>query len=240
MENKSRIALWGTGALVLVGGAAALAGPSIYASQSAESVADAPSITMSAPATQEASTSATAENTQSPLAGTWQVSEGSQAGYRVDEVLNGENITVTGRTSDVTGTITVSEAGSTLESASFTVDVTTIATDSERRDNYFRQNTVKADQNPTATLNITQPVELGTPAAGEAITVDVTGELTLAGVTQTVTFPVQVAGDGNQLQIAASVPLTFADYGIEAPSLGFVSVEETGAIEVQLTAVPAA
>ncbi|MDO4822233.1 MAG: YceI family protein [Rothia sp. (in: high G+C Gram-positive bacteria)] len=239
MENKSRIALWGAGALVVLGGAAFI-GPSIYASQSEESVAEAPSITMSAPAASESPTAGTADNTQAHLAGTWQVSEGSQAGYRVDEVLNGENITVTGRTSDVTGTIKVNDKGTTLESASFTVDVTTIATDSERRDNYFRENTVKADQNPTATLNITQPVELGTPAAGETITVDVTGELTLAGVTQTVTFPVQVAGDGSQLQIAASVPLTFADYGIEAPSLGFVSVEETGAIEVQLTAVPAA
>lgn len=239
MENKSRLALWGAGALVVLGGAAFI-GPSIYASQAEESVAEAPSITMSAPATSESSTVGTAENAQPHLAGTWQVSEGSQAGYRVDEVLNGENITVTGRTSDVTGTIKVNDEGTTLESASFTVDVTTIATDSERRDNYFRENTVKADQNPTATLNITQPVELGTPAAGETITVDVTGELTLAGVTQTVTFPVQVAGDGSQLQIAASVPLTFADYGIEAPSLGFVSVEETGAIEVQLTAVPAA
>lgn len=195
---------------------------------------------MSAPAASESPTAGTTDNTQPHLAGTWQVSGDSQAGYRVDEVLNGENITVTGRTSDVTGTIKVNDKGTTLESASFTVDVTTIATDSERRDNYFRENTVKADQNPTATLNITQPVELGTPAAGETITVDVTGELTLAGVTQTVTFPVQVAGDGSQLQIAATVPLTFADYGIEAPSLGFVSVEETGAIEVQLTAAPAA
>lgn len=239
MENKSRIALWGAGALVVLGGAAFI-GPSIYASQSEESVAEAPSITMSAPAASESPTAGTADNTQPHLAGTWQVSEDSQAGYRVDEVLNGENITVTGRTSDVTGTIKVNDKGTTLESASFTVDVTTIATDSERRDNYFRENTVKADQNPTATLNITQPVELGTPAAGETITVDVTGELTLAGVTQTVTFPVQVAGDGSQLQIAATVPLTFADYGIEAPSLGFVSVEETGAIEVQLTAAPAA
>lgn len=239
MENKSRIALWGAGALVVLGGAAFI-GPSIYASQSEESVAEAPSITMSAPAASESPTAGTVDNTQPHLAGTWQVSEDSQAGYRVDEVLNGENITVTGRTSDVTGTIKVNDKGTTLESASFTVDVTTIATDSERRDNYFRENTVKADQNPTATLNITQPVELGTPAAGETITVDVTGELTLAGVTQTVTFPVQVAGDGSQLQIAASVPLTFADYGIEAPSLGFVSVEENGAIEVQLTAVPAA
>lgn len=239
MESKSRIVLWGAGALVVLGGAAFI-GPSIYASQSAESVAEAPSITMSAPAASESSTAGTADNTQPHLAGTWQVSEGSQAGYRVNEVLNGENITVTGRTSDVTGTIKVNDEGTTLESASFTVDVTTIATDSQRRDNYFRENTVKADQNPTARLNITQPVELGTPAAGETITVDVTGELTLAGVTQTVTFPVQAAGDGSQLQIAATVPLAFADYGIEAPSLGFVAVEESGAIEVQLTAVPAA
>lgn len=232
MENKKRFAIIGTGALVVLGGTALLTGPSIYSSMMEKESASAPTISMSA-APQASNT----ETSQPALAGTWQVGKGSEAGYRVNEVLSGENVTVTGRTSDVTGTFTVNTDGNTLEQADFTVDLSTVATDSDRRDNYFKNTTIDTAKNPTAQLRITKPVDLGkAPTAGETRTVEVTGDLTLKGITQSVTFTVDVAGDGNQVQIATAVPITFADYGIEAPSLGFVSVEDHGSIEVQLVA----
>lgn len=235
MENKKRFAVIGTGAVAVLGGAALLVGPGIYSSMMEGESAAAPTISMSA-----APQASSNQTTQPVLAGTWQVSQGSEAGYRVNEVLSGENVTVTGRTSDVTGTFTVNSDGITLEQANFTVDLSTVATDSDRRDNYFKNTTIDTANNPEATLSITEPVDLGeAPAAGETRTVEVTGELTLKGITQNVTFSVDVAGDGNQVQIAAAVPITFADYGIEAPSLGFVSVEDHGSIEVQLVATKA-
>lgn len=218
----------------MLGSAALLVGPGIYSSMMEGESAATPTISMSA--TSQASNN---QATQPVLAGTWQVSEGSEAGYRVNEVLSGEDITVTGRTSDVTGTFTVNADGTVLEQADFTVNLSTVATDSDRRDNYFKNTTIDTAKNPEAQLRVTEPVNLGTaPAAGETRTVEVTGELTLKGSTQQVTFPVDVAGDGSQVQIAAAVPITFADYGIQAPSLGFVSVEDHGSIEVQLVARP--
>ena len=47
------------------------------------------------------------------------------AGYRVAEVLNGTDVTVTGRTDEVSGTLTA--GGQTVTQASFTVDVASIA-----------------------------------------------------------------------------------------------------------------
>lgn len=42
-----------------------------------------------------------------PLDGHWSVSRGSVVGYRVQEVLFGQDNTAVGRTSDVTGSITI-------------------------------------------------------------------------------------------------------------------------------------
>jgi len=163
--------------------------------------------------------------------GTWTVTDGSTAGYRVDEVLNGADVTVAGTTEQVSGTVVV-EAGA-LDSAEVTVDVASIATDSGRRDAYFRDNVMDVGTYPTATFTVTEPVELpelsGTPA-----TVPVTGELTVAGQTRQVQVELAVVRTPDGVDISGSVPVTFADYGLEAPDLGFVSVEDQGAIEFLL------
>src|SRR5688572_6745679 len=41
------------------------------------------------------------------IEGAWQVGSGSQAGYRVDEVLFGQNVTAVGRTEQVTGDLQI-------------------------------------------------------------------------------------------------------------------------------------
>jgi hypothetical protein len=41
--------------------------------------------------------------------------------------------------------------------------------------------------------------------------------------------------DGEGGQVAGSIPITFADFGVEAPNLGFVSVEPDGFVEFSLT-----
>src|SRR2546430_4222563 len=64
--------------------------------------------------------------------GTWKVTSGSQAGYRVQEVLFGQNNTAVGRTSDLTGTITVTNGAVTA--GSFTVNMATVASDRGSRD----------------------------------------------------------------------------------------------------------
>jgi hypothetical protein len=57
------------------------------------------------------------------LAGSWQVGAGSRVGYRVQEILLGQRHTAVGRSTSVTGRMTVN--GSTLRTASFTGFVTT-------------------------------------------------------------------------------------------------------------------
>jgi hypothetical protein len=39
--------------------------------------------------------------------------------------------------------------------------------------------------------------------------------------------------------VSGSIPVTFSDYGVEAPSLGFVSVQDKGTVEFLVKATPA-
>jgi polyisoprenoid-binding protein YceI len=231
MQKKTRIGLWIAGGLiVLVGGVAVAFGPSIYAGYANSAAEAAPTIAASPPVP---SGTAAREVNPDDLSGTWSVAAGSFAGYRVDEVLQGNDVTVTGRTSDVTGELTVDDLS--LTKATITVDVASITTDEGARDAYFRDTAMQVDDFPTATFTLTEPVTLQTPVAGVAQTVNAIGDLTLRGVTQPVTLELQAALTDAGGQVVGSIPIAFSDYGVDAPNLGFVAVEDTGSVEFSLS-----
>ena len=94
---------------------------------------------------------------------------------------------------------------------------------------------MNTSQFPTSTFKLTQPIDLGTvPADGQQITATATGDLTLKGVTKSVTFPVTARLSSGQVQVTGSIPVTFADYGIDNPSFGPASVGENGTLEFLL------
>ena len=237
--KKSQKILIGAGAGVLaLAAVAAIAGPIVYRDLIAAPAAEAPSLSsQSSGGSGTDATAAGSEIDAKSLVGSWSVADGSQAGYRVDEVLNGTDVTVTGRTEQVTGTFTIGGTGLTLDTADLTVDVASIKTDSDNRDEYFRGEAMHTDKNPTATFVLSDPVTLAqAPKAGDVVKTEATGELTLAGKTQQVTAQIELRSDGKTAEIAGSIPITFADFGVQAPNLGFVKVEDQGAVEFQLTA----
>ena len=163
--------------------------------------------------------------------GTWTVGAGSSAGYRVDEVLNSVDVTVAGTTDQVTGQVVVE--GGDLASAEVVVDIASVTTDSGRRDGYFRDNVMDVENHPTATFVVTGPVDLP-ELTGTPVTVPVTGQLTVKGTTREVQADLSVVRTPEGVDVSGSVPLVFADHGVEAPNLGFVRVEDRGAVEFLL------
>jgi autotransporter translocation and assembly factor TamB len=61
------------------------------------------------------------------VAGSWTVTFGSRVGYRVKEILAGQSHTAVGRSSSVSGSMTIK--GSTVKTARFTVKMATIRTE---------------------------------------------------------------------------------------------------------------
>ncbi|MEG8034365.1 YceI family protein [Sphingomonas sp. LR61] len=94
---------------------------------------------------------------------------------------------------------------------------------------------METDKFPTATFTLTKPVDVSKALDGSTQDVTLTGTMDLHGVTKAVTADAQVAvGTGGTVQVAGSVPITFADYGVKAPSLGFVTVDGKGSVEFSL------
>lgn len=168
------------------------------------------------------------------LDGGWTVASGSEAGYRVVEDLRGiQDFEAVGRTDQVAGSLDIT--GTTVSAASFEVDIASITSDDSRRDGQFTGPIMNASEFPTATLTLTEPIELdGIPDAGSAVATTATGELTLRGVTNPVDVAINAQILGSQIEIVASIDVLFSDYGIDNPSNPFVTVRDEGKVEVRL------
>jgi polyisoprenoid-binding protein YceI len=170
--------------------------------------------------------------------GTWKATSGSQAGYRVNEVLLGRNAEAAGRTDDVTGELVM--AGTQVTDATVTVDMTTVASDENRRDNQFKGRIMSVATYPTSTFKLTQPIDLGDlPADGKQITVPATGDLTLRGTTKTITVDLVARRNGANIEVNGTIPIVFAEWGIPNPSFGPVTTEDHGELELLVVFAPA-
>ncbi|MEO6126550.1 MAG: YceI family protein [Ilumatobacteraceae bacterium] len=155
-------------------------------------------------------------------------------GYRVVEVLFGQDTEGVGRTREVTGSLTLD--GSQITAAEFTVDMTTLKSDETNRDRKFNGAIMNTKVFPTATFTITAPIDLGTvPADGIEVTASATGDLTIHGVTKSVTIEVQAQRNANIVDVLGSTDIVFADYGIDNPSVGGITTEDHGALEFLLS-----
>ncbi|MER5214369.1 YceI family protein [Streptomyces sp. NPDC002838] len=165
--------------------------------------------------------------------GAWRVGSGSQAGYRVDEVLFGQNVTAVGRTEQVTGELEIE--GNRAVSGTFTVDLASVKSDSDQRDGQFRGRVMNTDEYPEATFELTEPVDFGSvPEVGRQVSAEATGELTVHGETNSVSFELDAQRTADGFRANGSIPVTFADYGIDAPNFGGIAVEDEGTIEFLL------
>jgi polyisoprenoid-binding protein YceI len=190
-------------------------------------------VTTTTSATVDASSGASGDPSGSgdDVAGAWKVTAGSQAGYRVKENLFGQDATSVGRTSDVTGTMQVD--GTTVSAAKVVVDMTTVSSDRSQRDGQFRGRIMSTDRFPTATFELTKPIDLGAlPADGQERTYEATGDLTLRGVTRSVTFALQAERKSGQIVVDGDLKVSFDDFQIPDASGGPASVGRSGEIEL--------
>ncbi len=185
------------------------------------------------------SSGTTAPNNGAPndLDGTWIVdtSQDSFVGYRVQEEL--ANIgakTAVGRTAVLTGAIEFS--GTVMTVATVEADLTQLKSDDSRRDGQLERQAIETGTFPTATFTTTSPVDLGQlPAEGFTFTVEAVGDLTLHGVTRSVTVSIDGQLVGDSIVIVGGIDIVFADYDVEPPSsFAVLSVADVGEMEFQL------
>jgi len=164
------------------------------------------------------------------IAGNWAATNASLFGYRVKEKLFGQNTEAYGRTNSVTGNMVVN--GTTIESGTITVDLTTVKSDQSQRDGQFQGRIMNTSQFPTAKFVLTKPIGLGSvPADKQEIKVTGTGNLTLRDVTKQVDIPMTARLNGDHIEVTGSLNIVFADWGIDNPSAGPAQTADNGTME---------
>lgn len=186
-----------------------------------------------AAATTAAPTATTTAPAGDDLTGTWTATPESLLGYRVKEILFGQDAEGVGRTKAVTGQLVID--GTTVTEAVFTVDMTSVQSDEDRRDRQFNGSLMDTAAFPTSQFTLDAPIELGDlPADQEEIAASASGQLTLRGQTRPVSFDVTARRNRTNIEVNGTIPIVFADWGIPDPSRPGISTEDNGLLEFLL------
>jgi polyisoprenoid-binding protein YceI len=183
------------------------------------------------------------------LTGSWTVTTGSLAGYRINELFVGQSSKhqAVARTSTVSGGLTVSgdSTGYQVSSLTITADLTSLHSvdtvagrDVTQRDGVVNRQ-LDVQQFPTATFAATSASVPG-GITNQAVDVSVTGKLTIHGVTKDVTIKAKAQLVGGKAEIAGSTSISMTDYGVSPPQMPFVTVDSTLLLEFDIFLVRSA
>lgn len=176
--------------------------------------------------------SSTSPATSAPATGaaSYRPTSASVLGYRVKETLFGQSNEAVGRTSTITGSLSIE--GATVTNVELSVDMRTVKSDQSQRDGQFNQRIMETSRYPMATFKLTQPLVLSNvPSDSTVVSAKATGDLTVHGVTKSVTFDLSAQRDGANVKVNGSIPVVFADYKIANPSGGPATTANNGIIE---------
>ena len=144
--------------------------------------------------------------------------------YSVEETFINDNnrlATAVGLTNQVTGQLKV-DLSNPVQTASgeFQVDISTLTSDSSRRDNAIRGRWLESSRFPTALFKISSLQNFpANPAEGQALRFQMVGDLTVREATRPVTWDVSATLNGKTLSGEATTFIMMADWGVEPPNI---------------------
>lgn len=168
---------------------------------------------------------------------------GNEARYRVREQLVGINFPsdAIGKTSAVTGVLVLEAGGKVVTDAStITVDLRTLASDSDRRDRIIQNSPLQTAQHPNVVLRVRElrGLRFPWPTTGE-VKFDLVGDLTLKGVTKPTTWQVTAQAKDGGLAGTALTSFTFTEFGMERPrGMSVLTVEDLVKLEYDFHFIP--
>ncbi|MCA9915247.1 MAG: YceI family protein, partial [Anaerolineae bacterium] len=169
-------------------------------------------------------------------------SEDSQVSFTLQEDLRGNRIDVVGTTNEVAGDIVIDMANpAASQIGTIRINARTLETDNGNRNRAIRARILQSAQDeyefiefvPTAVDGLPESIEMG-----ETYTFDVTGDLTIAGVTNETTFTVEATlQSADQLTGTASAVVLWSDWNISIPSApGVANISEDVTLVIDFVA----
>ena len=168
--------------------------------------------------------------------------QGNEVRYRVREQLMNIDFPgdAIGKTSKIEGEIAVDAKGTVLDGSKFTIDLASLTSDREMRDNFIRRRTLQTEQHPTATFVPTEVknLKLPLPKSGD-VKFQLIGNLTVRNVTKPVTWEIVGKVENGGLNGEAKTAFKFADFELEKPRVRSVlSVEDDIGLEYTFSLIP--
>lgn len=170
------------------------------------------------------------------------VPEQSEVRFVIDEVLRGSPYTVVGTTNQVAGDIAVDLSNpASAEVGTIRVNARTLTTDSDQRNRALRSFILKSAEDEFEFVEFVPTALEGLPesvTAGESFSFQLTGDLTVAGTTNPVTFEVTAAlVEDNQLSGQAVATVLYPEFNLTIPNVPFVAgVDEDVRLEIDFVA----
>lgn len=150
----------------------------------------------------------------------------SQVEYNIYELLNGADKTVVGTTTEVAGDILVNLSDPTQSQVGeISINARTFATDEDRRDNSVARFILLSEANEFITFEPTSVTGLpDAVSAGDTLELQVAGDLTIAGVTNEVTFDVTATLESDERLVGnAEATVLRSDFNLTIPDVPFVA-----------------
>jgi polyisoprenoid-binding protein YceI len=144
-----------------------------------------------------------------------------------------------GKTNEVSGTIVADPGKPAAASVAISIDMGSLDTGVALRNKEMRDLYLQTSKFPTATFKSVSVAGPASIAVGTPADVNVTGDLTLHGVTKRMTIPVHVAlvADG-RLHATTNFKVKMPDFGIHVPHNILVTVEDMVPVRLDVWATP--
>ncbi|GAB4338495.1 MAG: YceI family protein [Phototrophicales bacterium] len=167
----------------------------------------------------------------------------SEVRFNIDETLNGNRITVVGTTDQVAGDIVVDfDNPGSSQVGTIRINVRTLTTDNRFRNDALRARILRsaedefefAEFTPTDLANLPESVSVG-----DTIEFQITGDLTVRGTTNSVTFDTTVTVvSADRLEGYATATILYRDFGLVIPDVRSVSdVADEVILEIEFVAL---
>ncbi len=176
----------------------------------------------------------------------------SQASYTAEEEFFSEAVGMLGKklglfnpvgvTNAVQGEfIVLPSTPPQVQSGQFQVDISTLKSDDNRRDNRIRQRWLESSRYPIASFVPTGIQDFPANAAeGQPFSFKLAGDMTIREVTKPVVFDVTATLQGDTLSGLAQTQLLMTDFGFQPPEMpGILKVKDPVTVKLEFTAVEA-
>lgn len=162
----------------------------------------------------------------------------SSASYRVGERFLDRNLdaVAVGTTTNLFGELILRDGR--LQPSKVTVDLQSLTSDQQRRDQKLKTSALETDKYPTAEFTVTG-ISGDAPALveGQEVAVKLEGNMKLHGVEKPWTWDAKIKVEGDTLHLNATTTLNMRDFDIEPPNvLNLISVREQVELEVNIVA----